>query len=56
MEVSVFQVEIDFPSHPFLIAFGEQRRDQAQARSGVREDGSDTGTAFDFAVNAFAAV
>ena len=56
MEISVFQVEIDFPGHPLLIAFGEQRGDQAQARSGVWEDGSNPGTTFDLAVNALQAI
>ena len=51
-----FEVEIDFPGHPVLIAFGEQRGDQAQAGSGIGEDGSDPGTPFDLAVDAFEAV
>ena len=56
MKVSVIQVEIDFTGHPVLIAFGQQRGDEAQAGSGIGEDGSDPGTTFDLAVDAFEAV
>ncbi len=56
IEVSVFQVEIDFSGHPLLVAFGEQRRDKSQTGSGIGEDGSNTSPTFDFAVNAFKAV
>ena len=31
MMSSVFQVEIDFPGHPVLVALGQERRDEAEA-------------------------
>ena len=56
MEVLVFKVEIYFSGHPRLIAFGEQRGDEARTGSGIGEDGSDSSATFDLTVNAFEAV
>lgn len=50
------QVEIVFAGHPFLVALGEERGDEAQAGRGVGEDRSDAGMALDLAVDAFEAV
>ena len=52
MEVSVFQVEIDFSGRHILIVFGEQGGQKVQGGSGIGEDGCDTGTMFDLAIDA----
>ena len=50
------QVEIDFPGHPFLVAFCQKRGDKAQAGCRVRKDGCHAGAAFDLAIDPFETV
>ena len=49
-------IQVDFSAHPFLVALGEQRRNEAQAGRRIGEDRSHAGSAFEFAVDAFQAV
>ena len=50
------QVAIDFTGHPFLVAFCQKGRNEAQTGSGVWDDGRHAGTLFEFAVDAVVAV
>ena len=56
MMKSVFQVEIDFPGHPVLVALGQQGGDETQAGRGIGEDGGHASAALDLAIDAFEAV
>lgn len=50
---SVFQVEIDFASHPVLVALGQEGRDEAQTGRGIGEDRGNASAALDLAIDAF---
>ena len=47
------EVEIDLAGHPLVVEFGEQDRNQTQARIGVGEDAGDPGAPSQFPVDAF---
>lgn len=49
----VFQVEVNFPSFPFLAELGEEGADQAQPGGFIGEEAGNAGAAFEFPVDAF---
>ena len=52
---SGLQVEVDLAGHPFLVALGQERGDEAKTRCSVGEDRGDAGPTLDLAIDAFEA-
>ena len=48
-----FHVEVDFSRFPIVAGFGQQGRDQPQARGFIGEDAGDAGAPFEFLIHPF---